>query len=97
MTPMISLSSLTAVSASLLAVYSSLAYATVLPAKRQLLTPPGFSLHTSGTGVRTANINHAGVNGSTPSVTVENLQDAIVSYPALILHLFRNTNSDSVA
>lgn len=77
MIPVTSLSSLTAISSSLLAIYSSLAYGTVLPAKRQLTKPPGFSLHTSGTGVKSSNLDSA--NASSQSVTVANLQDSIVS------------------
>lgn len=80
MIPVSSISSLAAISSSLLAIYTSLAYATVLPAKRQLLDDsPGFTLHSFGTGVRASNIGPGTANASAASVTVANLQDAIVS------------------
>lgn len=77
MIPLGSLSSLAAISSSLLAIYSSLAYGIILPAKRQFTKPPGFSLHTSGTGVKASNLDLG--NTSSQSLTVSNFRDALVS------------------
>ncbi len=74
MFPATSLSSLLAISASILALRPTSTYSTVLPVKRQLTSPSGFSLHAHGTGVKST----GSAQGNSSSVTVDNSHDTIV-------------------